>query len=184
MAFRVRAQRKEPCAGFTALIKEIIVHGLNTKRTVGKMDESRLPNGDVPRSHAYAGPFGGIVKSLRDDAVFAALCHDFCDQADKMSTRLRHDLDKAAEQLSGCHVQVGRPIEATAAKRQAQEFAKALSRMIANLDRTLAVAKASPKVDQVWVKAIERMLAHARDAIRKLEESRGNRRESRGRPRG
>src|SRR4051812_11908841 len=108
------------------------------KKTVGPMDDSPLPNGDVPRSDAYAGAFGQTVKLLRDDARFVAIIHDVRNQIDKIVPILRNKLNWAAQQQLDCRARVDRSIEVTNVECQAREFLEALKRGIATLDPVLA----------------------------------------------
>ena len=138
------------------------------------MDDSRLPNGDVPRSDAYAGPFGQTVKLLRDDARFVALIHDVHNQIDKMVPILRNNLDWAARQQIDCRARVDCSTKVTNVEFQAREFLKALKGGIATLDPVLAEAKACPNVAAVPIKTVEHLMAHARKAVRELEEGQEN----------
>lgn len=138
------------------------------------MDDSRLPNGDVPRSDAYAGPFGRTVKALREDAELVAIIHDARNHLDKMVPILRNNLDWAARQQLDCRARVDCSIKVTNVEFQAREFLKALKGGIATLDPVLAEAKACPNVAPPVIKAVEHLMAHARKAVRELEEGQEN----------
>jgi len=87
---------------------------------------------------------------------------------------LRNNLDWAARQQLDYRARVDCSIKVTNVEFQAREFLKALKGGIATLDPVLAEVKACPNIAPLTIKTVEHLMAHARKAVRELEEGQEN----------